>query len=926
MGCTASKDAVETNRKFRSAQTGRNMSMPVQVQGNRDNGFHMVALTSSTYGMLMADGLKINVNSVSLPKSSHDPVYENLKDFDVPDEMLAKSWSEVSRNLPKIPPPTRTDSLRRMDSPRLQTRGLDSPRQSTGSFRRTDIPRRLPSQVTKNDHETINTWELMDGLDEDGSTLAKPKLKLVERITDSPVIKPFERSVTFSTIHTLSELDSGDSSKAIAPGPAGNFLNNLYSADSGGKENTNPARVMSRSASSPIVPTRDEITMRLTPSSPSPAARVPYSRNDPPRPQQPTFTPMTLTPEANAAIQEVSKSLPWPSSPSLRPVGIMKSSKFPRPREPTVAALIVAPGLSIDTLKEGSNSVRKSFLPSSSPLLRSMGTKQKNDSPNLRQPATASMTVAPIANGSLLEGSNPISKSHLPLSPPSLRSVGDDQSSDSSRLRQPDIAPMTMASEMKDIQEGSNAVGKFHLPSRSPASLMSIGTNNISVMQVKNRSPGSQNSKSPMVTAVESPISLNTKLEAEIERAISEGRRVSGRQPFTKQPVAKTSLEPVRAVVTSYPKESAVARPQPTPRRVEVDDISNQPNRQVPRFASPIHVLSLAASFDLENRKNSMSHLGPKTPPGQSGRKSFSKQQSMPSSSLRAIPSSGQGIGLQTQASAPNYGRHGTLGTLNVSVGSQKDSLLLDSDLLASFQEVLEVLSTDDRKNVRDSKGEATSVSGAADSKRPSPMNTSFSGSEDGDTDQQGNGNKGEAISSKSSATNGARAAPRKIVKPDLWSQFELKCPPAGEDRVVLYTTSLRGIRKTFEDCNNARFIFESFNIDIDERDVSIHAEFRQELKELVEKPVPVPLAFIKGRYIGGMDIINQLHEDGTLATLVDGLPPQLSRGECDGCGGVRFVPCSDCFGSTKVVKEAKEVVRCSECNENGLMRCPICY
>jgi glutaredoxin domain-containing cysteine-rich protein 1 len=214
---------------------------------------------------------------------------------------------------------------------------------------------------------------------------------------------------------------------------------------------------------------------------------------------------------------------------------------------------------------------------------------------------------------------------------------------------------------------------------------------------------------------------------------------------------------------------------------------------------------------------------------------------------------------------------------------------------------------------------------GITDSNRPAPLDTngmSFNGPEgvSGDKSRQGNGNKG---ANARLATKGT--TPRKIVKPDPWARFGLKCPPAGEDRVVLYTTSLRGILKTFEDCNNARFIFKSFNIDIDERDVSIHAEFRHELKELTGKPGPIPQVFIKGRYIGGMDIITQLHEDGTLATLVDGLPPQLSQGECDGCGGVRFVPCSDCSGSTKVLNEAKEVVRCSECNENGLMRCPIC-
>ncbi|KAG0573349.1 hypothetical protein KC19_VG170600 [Ceratodon purpureus] len=825
MGCTVSKDALETNRRFRSAQTGRNMSMPVQAQNSSDNGYHTVALTSSTYGILKSDNPKINVNSVSLSNSSHDTFYEKLEYLDVSDEMLAKPWSEVSCSIPKIPLPTRTDSrrradsLRRTDSPRQNIgsfRGSGSPRQR-GSFRRTYSPCRLPSQITKNDHETINTWELMDGLDEVDNNLAERKLKPVERIPGSTVIKPFERSVTFSTIHTLSELESGDPSKAIVPGPAGDSLRNSYTEDSVGKENTNPVKVLSSSASLPsTLPNRDESTVRLTQSSPSPATTVPDSSNDPPRPEQPTVAPMTLTSEANVALQKVSnavsKSLLRPPSLSLRSVGIKKSSESALPRQPTVAALIVAPGLCTDTLKEESKSVSKFLLPPPAPLLRSVGTK------------------------------------------------------------------------------------------------------NASLIHVRNWPPGSQNYTSPMMKAVDSPMSLNTKLE--------------------------TSLEPdsgrVRAVATSF-AEGVVARPLPTPRRVEVGEISNQNDRRVPRFASPIHVLSLAASFDLENRKNSMSHLDPKAPPGQSARKSFS--QSMPSSSLKAILSSGQGVGLQSQASASIHGRPGSPGTLNVSVGSQKDSLLPDSDILASFEEAFEMLSIVERQNVRDIKGVTTYISGAVDSNRPSPTNTNgmaFDGSEEGasgDKGRQGNGNKGanahlagqgQGILSTLSATSGA--APRNTPEPDPWDRFELMCPPAGGYRVVLYTTSLRGIRKTFDDCNSARLIFESFNIGIDERDISIHAEFRRELKELTEKSVPVPQAFIKGRYIGGLHVITQLHEDGTLATLVDDLPPKLSRGECDGCGAVRFVPCSDCSGSTKVVTEAKEVVRCSECNENGLMRCPICY
>lgn len=164
-----------------------------------------------------------------------------------------------------------------------------------------------------------------------------------------------------------------------------------------------------------------------------------------------------------------------------------------------------------------------------------------------------------------------------------------------------------------------------------------------------------------------------------------------------------------------------------------------------------------------------------------------------------------------------------------------------------------------------------------------------------------------------------------KLQAYDPLDDFERKCPPGGDETVVLYTTTLRGIRKTFEDCNNLREILRSFSIGIDERDVSMHFGFRNELRELMGKVVSVPRMFIKGRYIGGVDEVAKLHEDGKLSDLVKGLPKELNPGTCDGCGGIRFVPCLECCGSCKIVDEDNKVVRCPECNENGLIQCPIC-
>ncbi|CAM6019171.1 unnamed protein product [Sphagnum balticum] len=171
-------------------------------------------------------------------------------------------------------------------------------------------------------------------------------------------------------------------------------------------------------------------------------------------------------------------------------------------------------------------------------------------------------------------------------------------------------------------------------------------------------------------------------------------------------------------------------------------------------------------------------------------------------------------------------------------------------------------------------------------------------------------------------------------------------CPPGGDERVVLYSTSLRGIRKTFQDCNRVRTILQTYVLWIDERDVSMHAEFRKELKDLLlqhelltgsrpKAALQVPRVFIMGYYIGGVEEVVELHETEKLE-LAHG-PAAASCNNyyyhCNGCGGVRFVPCPTCNGSCKIISAENssysnnnKIIRCPDCNENGLIRCPICF
>ncbi|CAB4317545.1 unnamed protein product [Prunus armeniaca] len=140
---------------------------------------------------------------------------------------------------------------------------------------------------------------------------------------------------------------------------------------------------------------------------------------------------------------------------------------------------------------------------------------------------------------------------------------------------------------------------------------------------------------------------------------------------------------------------------------------------------------------------------------------------------------------------------------------------------------------------------------------------------------------------------------------------FEKKCPPGGENAVVVYTTTLRGIRKTFEDCNNVRSIIESHLVHVLERDISMDSGFKEEIRGLMgTKDVKVPLVFVKGRLIGGADEIVKLEEEGKLGVLFDGIPTALVG--CQGCAGMRFVMCMECNGSCKVLDEGqKKMVKC---------------
>ncbi|KAK8931414.1 hypothetical protein KSP39_PZI016582 [Platanthera zijinensis] len=169
------------------------------------------------------------------------------------------------------------------------------------------------------------------------------------------------------------------------------------------------------------------------------------------------------------------------------------------------------------------------------------------------------------------------------------------------------------------------------------------------------------------------------------------------------------------------------------------------------------------------------------------------------------------------------------------------------------------------------------------------------------------------------------------------------KCPPGGRGKLVMYFTSLRVVRKTFEDCWNARIIIQGYGFRIDERDVSIHGGFRDELREILgagDVGVELPRVFADGKLLGGAEEVARMHEAGELEKALKDcdvvpLPEGRSSLACEGCGDVRFMLCERCSGSCKVFEGLEEEEeeeeenggfrRCPECNENGLVRCTYC-
>ncbi|XP_039608717.1 glutaredoxin domain-containing cysteine-rich protein 1 [Polypterus senegalus] len=162
------------------------------------------------------------------------------------------------------------------------------------------------------------------------------------------------------------------------------------------------------------------------------------------------------------------------------------------------------------------------------------------------------------------------------------------------------------------------------------------------------------------------------------------------------------------------------------------------------------------------------------------------------------------------------------------------------------------------------------------------------------------------------------------VYQPNLMLEF---------GRIVIYTTSFRVVRTTFERCELVRKIFQNHRVKFVDKNIALNIEYGKELEErckrVAESP-SLPVVFIDGHYLGGAEKILAMNESGELQDLLTKIEKVQHPQECSTCGGFSFVPCSVCHGSKMSVfrncfTDSFKALKCTSCNENGLQPCPSC-
>ena len=72
--------------------------------------------------------------------------------------------------------------------------------------------------------------------------------------------------------------------------------------------------------------------------------------------------------------------------------------------------------------------------------------------------------------------------------------------------------------------------------------------------------------------------------------------------------------------------------------------------------------------------------------------------------------------------------------------------------------------------------------------------------------------------------------------------------------RIVIYTTSFRVVRTTFERCELVRKIFQNHSVKFLEKNIALDIDYGKDLEERckrVREPPSLPVVFVDGHYLG---------------------------------------------------------------------------
>ena len=115
------------------------------------------------------------------------------------------------------------------------------------------------------------------------------------------------------------------------------------------------------------------------------------------------------------------------------------------------------------------------------------------------------------------------------------------------------------------------------------------------------------------------------------------------------------------------------------------------------------------------------------------------------------------------------------------------------------------------------------------------------------------------------------------------------------------------------------------------EKDVYLSREYRTEIATRLKESysdLTLPLVFINGQLLGDAEVVERMNESGELRSVLgpyrdlSGVPAVCWR-----CGDYRMFPCPACSGS-KVghsVWHGAVRLRCTQCEETGLVKCQLC-